>query len=148
MSAGEIAGWSGGGLFLLLTLIQISPIKVNPWSWLARKIGGAINGEVLEKVAALERKIDEVDKKTDTLSAKEDMKSAVLCRARILGFGDEILHGTLHSKEHFDQILLDITEYQKYCNAHPEFANHVTKHTTMEIEVTYQRLLDTNGFLQ
>lgn len=28
-----------GGLFALLTILQISPIKINPWSALARSIG-------------------------------------------------------------------------------------------------------------
>ena len=35
------------------TLVQVSPIKVNPWSWLARKIGRAINGEVIDRVDRL-----------------------------------------------------------------------------------------------
>ena len=36
------------------TLIQISPIKVDPWTWLARKVGRAINGELMEKFDRLE----------------------------------------------------------------------------------------------
>ena len=28
--------WGGGGLFLLLTLVQIAPVKINPWSAIAR----------------------------------------------------------------------------------------------------------------
>ena len=31
-----------GGLFALLTILQISPIKINPWSALARSIGRAL----------------------------------------------------------------------------------------------------------
>ena len=147
MEISEIIGWSGGGLVLLLSLIQIAPLKLNPLSWLARKIGKAINGEVLEKVKELDLKIDAVDKKTELLSEKEDMKTAVQCRARILRFGDEILHGVQHSKEHFDSVLLDITDYQQYCRTHEDFANHVTLHTTTKIEAVYQHLLDTGGFL-
>ena len=29
MSIKEIAQWTGGGLFIILTLIQIAPIKIN-----------------------------------------------------------------------------------------------------------------------
>lgn len=106
-----------------------------------------MNAEVFDQMAELKDKIDAVDARVDNLAAKEDRKSATLCRARILRFGDEILHGTAHSKEHYDQILLDITDYSQYCSAHPEFANHVTKHAEQEIEDAYQRLLETNGFL-
>lgn len=147
MTIKEIVGFGGGGLFLLLTLIQISPIKVNPWSFLAKKLGRAINSEVLERVDELDRKIDAVDQKTEEISAKSDERSAIDCRVKILRFGDELLHGVSHSKEHFDQILLDITEYQRYCDTHPKFTNHVTVITTKRIEDAYQHLLNTNGFL-
>ena len=141
--------WSiGGGAASLATLVQIAPVKIYPWTWLCRKFGKAINGEVLDKVETLSKKIEEVDRKTDVMAEKEDMKSAVSCRVRILRFGDELLHNMSHSKEHFDQILLDITEYEAYCKDHPNFVNNITKHTIMEIENTYQHLLDTHGFLQ
>ena len=45
--------YGSGIVILLLTLVEITPIKINPWSWLGRKIGRAINGEVLEKVETL-----------------------------------------------------------------------------------------------
>lgn len=106
-----------------------------------------MNAEVFDQMAELKDKIDAVDARVDNLAEKEDRKSATLCRARILRFGDEILHGVAHSKEHYDQILLDITDYSQYCDAHPEFVNHVTKHAEQEIEDAYQRLLETNGFL-
>ena len=42
MTAAEIA--TGGGILLaVLTVIQIAPIKINPWSALAKAIGRAIN---------------------------------------------------------------------------------------------------------
>lgn len=41
---------SGGGgivglLLVLLTLVQIAPIKVNPWTAIGKAVGRAINGE-------------------------------------------------------------------------------------------------------
>ena len=33
----------------LLTLVQIAPIKVNPWTAIGKAIGRAINGDVIEK---------------------------------------------------------------------------------------------------
>ena len=40
----------GGGLgaVALLTLIQIAPVKVDPWSAIAKALGRAINGELLQ----------------------------------------------------------------------------------------------------
>ena len=50
------------GLVVLLTLIQIAPVKVDPWSWIARKVGHAINGEVLQKVEVLEKRSKTAEK--------------------------------------------------------------------------------------
>ena len=48
MSLDKILTYSGGGLLLLLTFIQLAPVKLDPWSAIARWIGRAINGEVLD----------------------------------------------------------------------------------------------------
>jgi len=122
------------------TLIQIAPIKVNPWSWIARAIGRAINAEVIEKVDKLEKDLGNLKSNTEEQAAKA-------CRIRILRFGDEILHDVHHSKEHFDQILLDITEYDKYCREHPDFKNNMTEITTNRIMSTYEECLEDHSFL-
>ena len=52
--------WSGGGMVLvLLSLIEVSPIKVNPWSRLAKIIGHALNAEVLEQQKQTQKKLED-----------------------------------------------------------------------------------------
>jgi hypothetical protein len=121
------------------TMVQIAPIKVNPWSWLGRAIGRAINAEVIQKVDKLEGDLRNLKDRSEEHEAKS-------CRIRILRFGDEILHGVHHSKEHFDQILLDITEYENYCRDHPRFKNNMTVITTSVIMSTYQECWKENKF--
>jgi len=127
-------------LFGGITLVQIAPIKLNPWSWIARAIGRAINAEVIDKVDKLETKVENIKKNTEEHEAKS-------ARVRILRFGDEILHDVKHSQEHFNQVLLDITEYEEYCRQHPEFRNNVTGITTKRIMATYEKCLKDNSFL-
>ena len=57
MTLKEILLGGGGTLFVLLTLIQLAPIKINPWSAMAKAFGRAINSEVLEKVGRLESEL-------------------------------------------------------------------------------------------
>ena len=135
------AGLYGSGVaILIMTIIQISPIKINPWSWIGRCIGRVINGEVLEKVETLTR---------DVKRNKEDNDEqwASLRRTHILRFGDEILHGVSHSKEHFNQVLLDISKYEQYCESHPQYINNIATATIQQIKKTYQKCLDENNFL-
>lgn len=132
--------YGGGGLFVLMTIIQISPIKIDPWTWVFRSIGKLLNSEVLEKVDALSK---DVQKNKDD----DDEQWALLSRSHILRFGDELLHGVGHSKEHFDQILLDITKYELYCESHPQFHNGQAVATIKHIKETYHYCLDENKFL-
>ena len=132
--------YGSGAIILLMTLIQISPIKINPWSWIGRCIGRAINGEVLEKVETLTRDVKQNE-------ADDDEQWAAVSRTHILRFGDEILHGMSHSKEHFNQVLLDISKYEQYCESHPQYINNIATATIQQIKKTYQKCLDENNFL-
>lgn len=136
----EIFMYGGGGIAVLMTLVQVSPIKLNPWSWIGKMIGRAINGEVLEKVDALSN--DVKNNKAD-----DDEQWASLSRTHILRFGDELLHGVAHSKEHFDQIMRDISKYETYCDTHPSYLNGVAHATIQQIKKTYQKCLEENDFL-
>lgn len=131
---------SGGGILLLMTIVQITPIKLNPWSWIAKRVGRAVNGEVLEKVNAIDKDVKEF-KDTDA------EHWASLSRSHILRFGDELLHGVAHSKEHFDQILVDISKYETYCKDHPEYLNNIANATITQIKKTYQKCWEEDSFL-
>ena len=136
----EIGLYGGGVILALMSLIQIAPIKLNPWSWVGRCIGKAINGEVIEKVEAL-------GKDVKANKADDDEQWVSLSRSHILRFGDELLHGVAHSKEHFDQILEDISKYEYYCESHPEYPNGKAVATIELIKKTYQKCLEENKFL-
>lgn len=136
----QIALGSGCVLAILMTLIQITPIKINPWSWIGRCIGRAINGEVITKV-------DNLSKELADHKAKSEERHATLCRAHILRFGDEVLHGVPHSKEAYDNILLDIDSYEEYCDKHPCYKNNVAMATIRNIKRMYQKHMEEDSFL-
>ena len=131
----------GSALIILMTLIQITPIKFNPWSWLGRHIGRMLNGEVLDEVKDLKQDI--ADHK-----AKSEERHATLCRAHILKFGDEVRHGIPHSKEGYDNILLDIDLYEEYCEKHPGYKNNVAAATIKHIKNMYLSHLANDTFLK
>lgn len=140
MTLGEIAKWVIGALIALSAIIQVSPIRLNPWSWIAKKIGRAVNGEMIDKVSKLEKDFSEM---RDSLGER-DAKNA---RTKILRFGDELRRGLRHSKDSFDDILVAITEYESYCNKHEEFKNKITERTTKYIVEIYDRCMQENSFL-
>lgn len=102
MNMGEILGWSGGTLLLLMTFVQIAPIKVNPWSWLAKKIGRAINGEVLNEIADIKKEQRETQDKLEKHIQDDDERDASMHRQRILRFNIELMRGEDFTHECFN----------------------------------------------
>lgn len=147
MTLKEILPLFGGGLVGLLTLIQIAPIKVNPWSAILEWLGNQTNKALLAKMEAFEADMKGVKAEVDTIRDENREIHAKDCRVRILRFADEIYLGQPHSHEHFKQILGDITHYEKYCDAHPEFENQIAVAAIAQIKDTYNERLKKHDFL-
>ena len=133
MTLDELLLGGGLGLVGLLTLIQIAPVKIDPWSAIAKALGRAINGEVLKEV-------------TDT---KAQLEGHILTdsRSKILGFNRELLQHQKHTREDFIEILGVIDNYEDYCKSHPEYKNSRCVHAVANIERVYDELLITGDVL-
>ena len=133
--------YAGGGLFVLLTLVQITPIKVNPWSAIARWIGKAINGEVLGQLGHLEKRLDKHI--TD-----DDKRDADGHRVKILQFNNELLRSIDHTKEEFIEVLAEIDAYERFCDDHPDYPNNRAVLAIENIRENYKERLKKHDFLQ
>lgn len=124
----------------LPTLVQISPIKLYPWSWL----GGKIRGSLFKDINA---RMDQLQKSIDEHIAKDAERDAKACRLRILRYNDEIIQGQRHTREHFNEILDDITAYEKYCDQHPCFENSKAVLAIENVKRVYRKCVQDNSFL-
>lgn len=123
-----------------VTLIQIVPIKINPWTWFGKTLRHFFLGCIDSKLVEIKKEVDGI---RDIIEERE----AVLARTHILRFNDELLTHQKHSKEYFDQTLEDIDRYDKYCDAHPAFKNSRTVISAQNIKDTYNGLLKEHKFL-
>jgi hypothetical protein len=132
---------------ILLSLIEITPIKFNPLSWFGKKMGRLFNGELMDEMKNVKTEIKGI--KNDVADIREEAKEreATNRRTRILEFGDEILHEVDYSKEHWDSILMDVSEYENYCDDHPHYMNNVARATIKHIKDMYQKHLVDDSFL-
>ena len=116
---------------------------------LKTEIGGLKTelGGLKDEVGGLKTEVKSI--KTDVTDIREEAKEreATNRRTRILEFGDEILHDVDYSKEHWDSILMDISEYEHYCDDHPHYMNNVAKATIKHIQHMYDKHLDEDSFL-
>ena len=139
MTVGELAGsiaLFGTGV---AALVEKTSKTIKPLTNLARAIGRAINGEVMEEVKQLKKELNE-------MKETEDMRNAKAARSRVLRFGDELTHDVHHTKEHFDDVLRDITDYNNYCDTHPNFENDQMHETAEYIKTIYRECLKNHSF--
>ena len=128
-------GLDGAALWLviILSLVQIAPIRINPWTWLAKWAGNAMNGDIVREVRDLREEFD--------------VSLANQARTRILRFNDELLRKDRHSKEMFDSVLEDVDSYERYCSEHPLYKNSKAVLAIANIKRCYEKCEQNNDFL-
>ena len=134
-------------LVALLSLVEVSPLKINPWSGLAKWLGRAINGEVL---SAMETIQTAQKAQADALAAHikaDDERNADTLRMRVLHFNNELLRGDRHTREDFIEILAVIDAYEQYCKNHPNYRNNRASHAIANIGRVYDERLKLRDFL-
>ena len=122
MTGGEIAGWGLAVLAAFMTLIQISPLKLNPWdrilAWLGQKLNGKQLADLQKQVTAM------------WVNAH---------RHHILTFARECRAGVEHSPDEWSNALVVADEYEVYCEK-KHIANGIVKADTLFIRNFYQEL--------
>ena len=139
-----------GWLFLgTITLIEkFAPKDKKPWTAILTFIGKILTKEFSESQKDLIDKVEVLSLKIEKVAESVEETRAIAARVRILSFGDELLEGRLHSKDTYDQTLLDIDNYEKYCKSHENFKNNVTEETVALIKEKYRIRLRKNDFVR
>lgn len=120
--ANVTAGGIVSAVFIILALIEFTPIKVSPLQWIGRRL----NKETLDKVKQIEKKLDD--------------HVAQSLRTKILFFQDDILANKPKTKEQWKEAVVAITTYEKYC-VDNEIENGLCKQANEFIIDEYQKKL-------
>ena len=118
-------------LVIILSLVQISPIKLNPWTWLKSF------AELPSKVARLEHEFND--------DRAFRWRSLIFSRSRMIE--KSLKTGELIRREVWVDTIETIGNYEKYCDGHPEFKNELAIQTIEYIKNQYQYALENNLFL-
>ena len=144
--------WRQGLIYLILGsgIIQIAPIKINPFTWLAKKIGNALTADLKSDLKAdfteLNDKVNNIETKLETHINENKKERVADYRARIIRFNDEIMEGKTHTKEYYNNILEDIDKYEAYCNSHPDYPNNKAVMAIHNIKAKYEEHMENNSF--
>ena len=147
MSILELFASGSGLLFLALSMIEIAPIKVNPWSAIARALGSVINRDVIARLDDISRVQRDTQRRLDDHIRLDDERDADMHRAKILRFNNELLRDIPHTREEFIEILAEIDGYEAFCRAHPDYQNNRAVHAVANIKRVYAERLQKHDFL-
>ena len=151
-----------GVAIILCGMIKIPKKEVNIWNFLGEVIGRSINKESMQQVTKfstdvttqidnlskeLHNQINDLSGQVDDLEVALELERVRNARQRILRFNDEILFDKKHSKEHFDEILDDITLYEHYCAEHKDYENNKAVLAISTIKQVYAECMITHDFL-
>lgn len=89
---------------IISILVEITPIKINPLSFIFRKIGEAFNSDVNTKVDTLAKKLDALDGYVKTNRRTE-------LRCQISNFASDLRHNVPKSESQFIAIIELCDEY-------------------------------------
>ena len=120
------------GLIIFTGLIQIVPIKINPWSALFKWISTKITGSACEKMDDLIQVIDENEK--DRI------------RWEVLDFANSCRNGRRHTRDEFQHIVALHDKYEKLLEKTHD-SNGVFNVEYRYIQDLYAERLEKNDFL-
>lgn len=132
---------------IFLSLVQITPIKINPWSRFFNWLGRTINKDVLAELKIVKEDLSGVHKELDSMKEAEEVREANAARNRILRFDDELRRKIEHSEEFWSQTLDDVTFYRNYCDSNDKYPNSKADAAMKNIEETYHEVKKENRFI-
>lgn len=126
-------------LIAAASLIQVSPININPWGWIMKMIKNGLMSDLTEKFEKMDQRISDLESKMD-----DSMIGNM--RWEILGFSNSCRNGVLHSKEEWNHVIEQIREYEELCKR-LNIANGVIEQESEFLRCMYQDRLRKNDFL-
>ena len=126
-------------LFGAVTLIEVSPIKIDPWKWLFLQIGNALNSSVREDLYLLKTQQSELKKELEEHRAQDK-------RRHILEFANSCRRGEEHDREEWNTVITDIKDYETFV-AEKKLNNGVIEETTKYLRELYHDRNVKNDFL-
>lgn len=111
MTIGAALGWIVVALGGLGTFVEVSKIKINPWSSLFKWIGKKMNEEVMEEIKDLKKSDEEICKKQAEIERQQAIDTADTIKAEVFSFYNECKRDLKHSEAEFNHIAQQNKKY-------------------------------------
>lgn len=132
------SGGVGAVLLIALTLVEFTPIKINPLSAIFKWVGKRLNGEQSEKLNALTSDFEKFKKDFEVKNAND-------LRWSILGFASSCRKGDRHSREEWKHVIDQMAFYESYVEE-KGITNGVIREDTKYLRNLYHKISTENDF--
>ncbi len=139
---GQLTGYCVIIVAVLSTFLEVSKVKINPWSALGQALGRIINKDVIDKLDKLEIVQTETRKRLDEHIYFDDKRTADLRRTQILRFNRELLRDLPHTMEDYLEAIAAIDYYENHCKEHPEYENNRAVLAITNIKRSYREWME------
>lgn len=116
----------------VLTLVQITPIKINPWSWILSLIRKALYGDIKAELQEVKRELTETKVQN--------------WRWNVLDFANSCRNGRRHSHDEWRHTISQLAEYEAYIERNA-ITNGVFEEDAHYLREEYQKHSNNNDFL-
>lgn len=127
---------------IAMCLIEVSKVKINPISWLCN----LLFKNIIEEIKETRKETQSLREEFDRFKKEQAFNEATASRRRILRFNDEAVFGVKHTREHFDEIINDIDNYESFCKENQDYQNNKGKLAMKNIKDIYQDRIRDNTF--
>ena len=144
-----ILGHPLSSIIVFTGIIQIVPIKINPWSALFKWISKLVTGDACNKIDGLITKVNKIDDVIDKVNKIEEnimTNEKDRIRWEILDFANSCRNNRLHTKDEFQHIVELNDKYKKLLEATND-TNGVFEAEYDYIKKMYAQRLEKNDFL-
>jgi len=139
----QVVEWIGKNLWTIVIIvsifIQITPVKINPWSALFKWIGKTITGNACSKIDGLIDKVEKIEK-----DVKTNEKDRI--RWEILDFANSCRNNRKHTRDEFQHIVALNDKYKRLLQETND-TNGVFEVEYNYIQDLYAERLEKNDFL-
>lgn len=118
----------------LFTVIEVSKIKINPWSWIAKGIRKVFIGDVVEELKKVNDELESVKKQLKEEKREREQDQVFTYRKEIINAANNLRNGYQFTRSKYDTIIEQHARYNVLVDRN-KFPNDV-------LEYDYQYIME------
>lgn len=133
-------------IVIILSLVEITPIKISPLEWIGNRVNKSIREEYNEMMKEVRERNAKTLEQMNSIEDKLDNHIAEEMRRDILDYQNTVLQGRRHTKEEWTYIYRLCDKYERHIEEN-NLDNSEAEEAIFYIRKVYRELLEKGEFI-